>query len=397
LLRRVLDISSIISALNSHLSMEITIFQEWPRNDDGFLTEPRGYDNCALEDAQGNICRLSISDDALLEFPQEIFSLSHLQSLTIHFAKFSTIPLGLERLQSLEEIEISSCGLEKIPAELKQLPNLEYIDFSENTISTIPPFLSKIPCLKTLYLEFNRISEVPPDAFPPSLHALDLGHNEISAIPKRNAFPSGLRHLDLSDNKISELPEDIGKLSHLKRLYLYDNYLTTLPSSFKNLLNLKILYLSNNDLSSFPSVLLHCTNLEFLSLEKNRLEAIPNEISRLSNLKCLEIYGNSFLTFPYSVLQLPEDTKIWWQRFYDSDHEEIMKEITAHLRNLTPNDVLYYVNENREIPEIILFHPKVLQYRDFLLRKIKGNDSKYARMLRGYLLSYKNPNLTILL
>ncbi|PCI75153.1 hypothetical protein COB21_05970, partial [Candidatus Aerophobetes bacterium] len=77
----------------------------------------------------------------------------------------------------------------------------------------------------------------------PNLTALQLNHNQLTALPDSIGNLSQLHTLDLNGNRLTELPETIGNLSLLTTLYLGNNQLAELPETIGNLSLLTTLYL----------------------------------------------------------------------------------------------------------------------------------------------------------
>ena len=99
--------------------------------------------------------------------------------------------------------------------------------------------------------------------------------------------------LDLSGKGITELPPEIGRLEHVRILDLGDNNLRALPLQFANLSKLWGLCLDGNLLSVLPPEICDLGQLSHISLSNNRLTTLPREFSNLKQLQFLYLGGET--------------------------------------------------------------------------------------------------------
>ena len=134
-----------------------------------------------------------------------------------------------------------------------------------------------LPSLYSLDLGDNELAALPADLFDglTSLQSLSLGNNRLTALPA-DLFDglTSLRSVDLGLNRLATLPADLfdGRTS-LQTLYLHNNRFTTLPEDlFDGLTNLRWLELGSNKLCSLPTGIFDgLTSLQHLSLPGNHL------------------------------------------------------------------------------------------------------------------------------
>ncbi|MDB9475472.1 COR domain-containing protein, partial [Dolichospermum circinale] len=81
------------------------------------------------------------------------------------------------------------------------------------------------------------------------LQWLDLGNNQLTAIPDAIASLTQLQGLYLGNNQLTAIPDAIASLTQLQRLDLDNNQLTAIPDAIASLTQLQELYLGNNPLN----------------------------------------------------------------------------------------------------------------------------------------------------
>lgn len=121
-----------------------------------------------------------------------------------------------------------------------------------------------------------------------NLQSLDLGSNQLIAIPKEISNLHNLTRLNLSNNRIEGLPE-ITKLSGLVSLELQDNQLVMIPKELGSLSLLKHLDLKSNRLKEIPLELHYLTQLEYFELRGNPIEFPSKNLATMDPLKPQQI------------------------------------------------------------------------------------------------------------
>eukprot|EP01138_Halocafeteria_seosinensis_P000573 gb/GECG01000588.1/.p1 GENE.gb/GECG01000588.1/~~gb/GECG01000588.1/.p1 ORF type:complete len:173 (+),score=31.59 gb/GECG01000588.1/:1-519(+) len=94
---------------------------------------------------------------------------------------------------------------------------------------------------------------------------LSLYNNKLESLTNMAVFEqSPLEQLNLGQNNLEALPEDIGRLTTLKKLWVDDNKLARLPECIFKLTNLELLKVSNNSIDDVPEDLGSLTSLREL-------------------------------------------------------------------------------------------------------------------------------------
>jgi hypothetical protein len=153
------------------------------------------------------------------------------------------------------------------------------LDLGGNQLTALPESLGGLTTLYTLYLYGNQLT-----ALPESLGGL-----------------TALTGLDLGGNQLAALPESLGGLTALAGLYLGGNQLAALPESLGGLTALTTLGLGGNRLAALPEWLGGLTALTTLYLGGNRLAALPESLGGLTTLYTLDLDGNPLVSPPADV------------------------------------------------------------------------------------------------
>ncbi|XP_062171122.1 receptor-like protein 33 [Alnus glutinosa] len=283
--------------------------------------------------------------------PDSIASLTKLQYLILSYNNFSgSIPdstfASLTQLVSLDLSENNFSG--SIPNSIASLTKLQDLFLSYNNFSGSIPIFSMCKNLREVRLNNNHLSgqitstqweellnlyslnlmgnslngNIPVSLFSlPTLHKLDLSHNQFSGqlkefsnvssyqlkeIPDFLRKQSSLRYLDLSYNQIhGEIPISICNAIELEVLDLSNNsYFGTIPQCLIELSGKALVVLNlrtNNFNGTIPDAFPHNCRLQTLALNKNQLKGgLPKSLSNCIGLEVLDI-GNNHIkgTFPF--------------------------------------------------------------------------------------------------
>ena len=95
---------------------------------------------------------LNLSGLGLVDLPDEIFSLSHLQGLFLRDNQLTVLPAAISSLSNLETLELSNNQLNTLPNTVSQLTNLAVLYFRGNWCTTVPKVITQLTSLQRLYL-----------------------------------------------------------------------------------------------------------------------------------------------------------------------------------------------------------------------------------------------------
>jgi len=179
--------------------------------------------------------------DTATTFPEELFSLVNLTTLSINYSNISeSIPQEIGNLINLTRLNLSHNQISgDIPSEIGNLTNLVAFNLSSNQLSgTIPVELYQLLNLKG---EMEVLSG--PGGGASIFHiGLNLSNNMLSgSIQEEISNFNNLKSLDLSFNDLSgDLPAGLYTLDSLQTLNLSNNLLTgQISHEIGNLLNLE--------------------------------------------------------------------------------------------------------------------------------------------------------------
>ncbi|XP_055345856.1 uncharacterized protein LOC129593523 [Paramacrobiotus metropolitanus] len=211
------------------------------------------------------VSRLEISDFTDLRLPLTFLGdLSNLNWLKFRDGGFGSprIPANAFPNSNLESLSIVDSLVESIDDDaFSYNTNLYQLDLSGNPIRYIPyAALTTLRNLQTLTINHGYLSTLESNsipsavAFPYSLSALHLEHNQISRIPEEfltalKQLKPGLKSLRLVSNHIRDIPASIFELPVIESIILRDNLISNFPVGLKNIRNDTDVDLSANNLS----------------------------------------------------------------------------------------------------------------------------------------------------
>ncbi|KAL6605572.1 L domain-like protein [Neocallimastix sp. 'constans'] len=239
----------------------------------------------------------------LSEFPESIYSLTHLKNLTLTNSEITSFPKKLTKLTDLRYINFSSNKLKEVPDSIGSLENLDTLILYMNDISKVSEKLNN--CKNLEYLNLNYNSKIKGNL--PNLENLEklrkLGFNDngLTKFPKWIGNLKNLEYLDLNYNNIDdEIPESYSLLPNLKYFSLYGNE----NISGKYLINPSLeecLYddIENNKLCKEPDIKIPCLENAYES-DYDKLKICESNTKKTSNSKTT-IKGKSTTTIPITT------------------------------------------------------------------------------------------------
>lgn len=170
--------------------------------------------------------RISLKCEALeSRFPVELLNLWDLTELEIIGGNFTYFPEDISILKKLKKLTLVSTKISVIPKEVFQLPELVSLNLKNNRLQELP-VLTERSSIKEMILGRNYLSTKALEPFFyhfPFLHYLDLGHNNLEAIPESLFHLKRLTRLNLESNRLHTLPVKLEELNELTHLSVTDN------------------------------------------------------------------------------------------------------------------------------------------------------------------------------
>uniref|UniRef100_A0A8C0W4X8 Leucine-rich repeat-containing protein 40 n=1 Tax=Castor canadensis TaxID=51338 RepID=A0A8C0W4X8_CASCN len=106
--------------------------------------------------SKNHLCEIPKRNNFLNSLPEEMESLSRLQTINLSFNRFKILPEVLYRISTLEAILISNNQVGSVdPQKMKMMENLTTLDLQNNDLLQIPPELGNCVNLRTLLLDGN--------------------------------------------------------------------------------------------------------------------------------------------------------------------------------------------------------------------------------------------------
>ncbi|XP_077573295.1 PH domain leucine-rich repeat-containing protein phosphatase 1-like isoform X2 [Stigmatopora nigra] len=280
---------------------------------------------------------LSLSNNALPEFPLALCDLSSLTELNLSGNCLASLPVEVGNMYTLQTLHLDANLLNSLPAALGSLEALIYLGLTFNCFTCIPPVLEKMKDIKKLCLAGNHISVFDMERLQwLSISHIDLRLNRLQSVTVGDM--KQLAHivwLDLRDAGLQEL--DVRPLCKLEILHCDRNRLSHIRVCGHTL---KSLHAARNELKEvevqpFPE------NLTLLDLSWNKLDAVPDCVCENSRLEVLDINHNSVTELPIWLLsskclrkllvgwnslnQLSESLEISQLEFLELQHNFLME------------------------------------------------------------------------
>lgn len=237
---------------------------------------------------------LSLERNRLLGVETGLGSLAGLLTLDLSFNPIASLPADLSRLAGLRSLLLRDGELTEIPAAVLEMGSLQQLDLSSNPMAgaEIPGGIGDLNQLIQLACASCGLAGPIPSRIGElaSLVELDLGDNELTALPPEIAGARSLRVLDLARNRIAELPAEMSGLP-LVRLDVTGNRLAALP----DLPGLQVLRASDNLLAGEMPDLAGAPGLQALDLSGNPFAPgpLPEGLRNLRQLRDLDLRGTN--------------------------------------------------------------------------------------------------------
>ncbi|MCF4125138.1 leucine-rich repeat-containing protein kinase family protein [Methylobacterium sp. SyP6R] len=174
--------------------------------------------------------------------------------------------------------------LSEMPPEILGLADtLELLDLGQNDLTALPADLGRLRRLRVLFCSGNRFDRLPPVLGDcTALSQVGFRGSGIAEVPAESLSPA-LRWLTLTDNRIAALPASLGDRPLLQKLMLAGNRLRALPESLRDAQNLELLRIAANGFEALPACLTALPRLAWLSWAGNPFEdrAAPSAVAAI--------------------------------------------------------------------------------------------------------------------
>lgn len=163
--------------------------------------------------------------------------------------------------------------LAEVPPEILGFADtLEFLDLGANDLTALPDWFGRLRALRVLFCSGNRFERLPPVLGDcPALSQVGCRGSGLVEVPAESLPPS-LRWLTLTDNRIAALPAALGERPRLQKLMLAGNRLRALPETLGEARNLELLRIAANGFEALPACLTALPRLAWLSWAGNPFE-----------------------------------------------------------------------------------------------------------------------------
>ncbi|MGI8335308.1 leucine-rich repeat domain-containing protein [Actinomadura scrupuli] len=259
-----------------------------------------------------DVTELDLSGRRLRGFPEQIFALPRLRSLSLAGNALGPLPDRIGELSALEELDLEDMGLTELPAGIGRLTGLRILDVSDNDLR-LPEELGALTGLRVLRADGVRAPL--PESLGRLAELTELRLHGLRGEPSGVPFPAAitrlprLRVLDLSNTSLADLPDELAGLTGLEELRL-DNSLAALDrlprlSRLPALRTLRIDGRGKPDARLLDAVW-DITTLEDLGIDRWDLTGLPEDaFARMPGLRVLDLSFNQLTTLPESFYALP--------------------------------------------------------------------------------------------
>uniref|UniRef100_A0AAQ6ALW4 PPM-type phosphatase domain-containing protein n=1 Tax=Amphiprion ocellaris TaxID=80972 RepID=A0AAQ6ALW4_AMPOC len=241
---------------------------------------------------------LSLSNNALCEFPLALCDITSLTELNLSGNCLSSLPAEVGTMHNLQTFLLDGNFLSSLPVELGSLEALTYLGLSFNCFSCVPPVLEKLRGMERLCLAGNQLSVLDMAGLQwlPARY-IDLRLNRLQKVTVADAEQlAHIIQLDLRDTGLQEL--DIRTLCKLELLRCDRNALSLLRLSGHAL---KSLHAAHNG-TAYYVVQPVPENLTVADLSWNKLGCVPDWVYESSRLEVLDINHNCVTELPERLL-----------------------------------------------------------------------------------------------
>jgi hypothetical protein len=221
------------------------------------------------------------------------------------------LPSGIfTKCTDLRFLDLSWNQLHVLPVRINCLQNLRVLVLSGNPLATAKfKRLEGLASLRQLGLRDTgmTVANMPTElaAWLPELTELDLGENELTAVPPCVYLMQKLERLQLDGNQIKEIDgSGVVGLKCMKSFNIARNQINTLPATLSQLAQLEKLVVNRNHLTAIPATFGNLKALVQLQLQGNQLKQLPASVFMLSNLQELNLKKNLFSTLPAAARQI---------------------------------------------------------------------------------------------
>ncbi|MBN2150134.1 MAG: hypothetical protein JW839_01685 [Candidatus Lokiarchaeota archaeon] len=220
---------------------------------------------------------ISLEANQLREVSCSVCTLRNLESLKLGLNKLVALPENLGSLAKLKRLEVSNNPLHSLPESFSSLRNLEVLKIADVPLRQLPASVEGLARLLVLDASF-LVREASQGALLARLLGglrdaarVDIMHDSLREVPEELRACDGLKYLDLGSNEIAAMPGWFDSFSHLQVLGLNGYKGREFPGVILSMSQLKHLKMADSS-CQFPVELLQMPSLEAVAVSQFQME-----------------------------------------------------------------------------------------------------------------------------
>lgn len=121
-----------------------------------------------------NFCLYSSMEYLGTEFPEEFYTLTKLQDLSVPGQKITALSESIGNLTNLVYLIVRDTEITTLPESIGNLTKLEYLDVSNTEIASLPESIGNLTKLYNLNISYTNIKELPDSIWNLKLDTLGM-------------------------------------------------------------------------------------------------------------------------------------------------------------------------------------------------------------------------------
>ncbi|XP_060740717.1 leucine-rich repeat-containing protein 28 isoform X1 [Tachysurus vachellii] len=214
-----------------------------------FIAKQERHKNLFLNYRNLNVFPVELLKDEGLQFLERLYMKRNL---------LTTLPVNLaQKLPNLIELYLHSNNIVFIPQDIKSLTRLQSLDLSDNALQVICPEIGQLRTLRQLRLFNNQLEWLPQELGNlKELETLDVSKNLLRTLPEQLHQCVSLKCLSADRNLLQYIPRQLCQLPELNELSMAGNCLKSLPLDLGRSIKLQFVFVDSNVcLKGLPSYL----------------------------------------------------------------------------------------------------------------------------------------------
>jgi Leucine-rich repeat (LRR) protein len=236
-------------------------------------------DGAVLASLAGSLTELDVSENQLTALPDEIGTMTKLETLSCFKNQLKELPDSIGQCESLQDANFFNNVLLRLPKGISDCSSLEVLNVGGNKLKTLPD-CSKWINMKELKAQHNGLAVLPSFAPMVSLEFLKLDFNKgLSALPEFGDHPE-LYHFEVGSCKfLADLPPQMPTWKSLKNVNCTSCAIKVIPPCAQP--SIEIFNFGGNEVEEVPASFAGCSNMKTFFFQGNNVTSFPDELLAL--------------------------------------------------------------------------------------------------------------------